>query len=119
MEKDKSKEFENILKKTTSPTPSLDLTNLIMGKIKLIDAKNALYKKYIKKSWFFIIVAVILSLKMAMQLSYFELALADIVNSYLPGSSQIFTFTLLSLIASLVFYQFNSLLNIKLVKDEV
>lgn len=106
-----SKEFKEILDIATKSTPSLDFTNIIMGKVKLIDLKNAIYKKYIKRSWFFIVVAAILSLKVVLQLSYVELAFADIVNQYLPGASQIFTFILLSLIVGLFLYQFNNLVN--------
>ena len=112
-----SKEFKEILKRATEPTPSLDFTNIIMGKVKLIDLKRGMYKKYIKRSWFFIIVAAILSLKVVLQLTYVELAFADIINPYIPGASQFFTYAILSLIAGMFFYQFNNLLNYKFAEN--
>ena len=59
IENDK-KQFAELISKATRPQPSFNLSNNIMAKIQVIDIKSKIYEKYIKLSWFFIIVAVFL-----------------------------------------------------------
>jgi len=107
--KDKN-EFKAILSKPTIPNMSEDFTDAIMEKVIAVNAKQKLFNKCIKLSWFFIIIAVTLSIKTVLQISYFELEFDEAANSILPQALKISVYILLSVLSGLFFYQLNNLL---------
>jgi hypothetical protein len=88
-----------------------------MGKINIIVIRDLIFKKYIKRSWVFIGIAILLSLKAVSQLANFKIAFTDIADKIPPGSLDIFIFSVLTVLASLLFYQLDNLLSIRHVKS--
>lgn len=107
---DTKKEFAELLSKATQAKPSFDLTASIMNKIQRVDIKSELFDKYMKRSWFFIGLAILLALKAVSYLDYFQVAFGSWVNGFLPGAIEFFIYTILASLAGLFFYQLNSLL---------
>ena len=115
---EKREAFKEILKKATVPKPLVNFTDAIMENILIADVRSKAFNKNIKRSWLFILIAVLLSIVSVSQLTYVELAFMDIVNKYLPGIFEVFTFTLLSFLAGLFFYQLNNLLTYQFSETE-
>jgi len=103
-------EFIKLLQQANHPVSNVDLSDKIMRKIQIIDLKNKVYDKYIRSSWFFIALATILAVKGISVLTLVESTFAQWTNSLIPGLSEIVTFTLLSALAGLIFYQLNNLI---------
>lgn len=82
-----------------------------MGEIITIDIKNKVNKKYIRSSWIFISLSIIIAIKGSNVLSYFESIFSQFTNSLIPGLLEFISYTLLSAIAGLIFYQLNNLIS--------
>lgn len=111
-----NEEFIKLLKKATKPVISVDFTEHIMGNVALMRINKPASTKDIKRSYIFLVLAILISFLSIFQLSYFEFAVSDLVNSYLPNLSEYITYLLLSLISGLIFYQLNNLLMYRFVE---
>ncbi len=98
-----------LLDKANRPKASDELTNLIMGKIKAVEVKDKAYNKDIKRSWFFIGVAILGSLLWVFVFTHFEPNLFKWLNKYLTDATQILTYVYLSVFLGFAFYQLNNL----------
>jgi hypothetical protein len=112
----KNEEFIKLLKKATKPIIPVDFTEHIMGNVALLRINKSTSAKDMKRSYIFLVLAVLISFLSIFQLSYFEFAVSDLVNSYLPNLAAYITYVLLSLILGLIFYQLNNLLKYRFVE---
>ena len=113
-----NEEFIKLLKKATKPAISTDFTEHIMGNVALLRINKSTSAKDMKRSYIFLVLAVLISFLSIFQILYFEYAVSDLVNSYLPNLAAYITYVLLSLISGLIFYQLNNLLNYRFVEIE-
>ena len=103
------KELALLLKKSSQPKVSVKLSNSIMNQIQQMEDRKSLFQKYIRRSWIFISLACILSLKVVGSFSVIQALFAVWLNSILPGAYDVLSYLVITLIAGLLLFELNLL----------
>lgn len=106
-------DLKNLLQKASSGSSKIDLTHAIMSEIIAIEAKKQVDKKYLKRSWMFVGLAVLLAINLLYIFSFFQTSIVSSIDIYLPGFAQALIYFTFSGLIGWFLYQFNSLISLQ------
>lgn len=103
------KELSKLLKKASQPIAGKDFSREVMNKVYQAETRSASVKRYIRFSWVFILISILLSLKLISLINAIQSVFEKMLNIMLPGLSDTLSYLILIVIAGLVLYELNSL----------
>jgi hypothetical protein len=103
------KELSKLLKKASHPIAGKDFSREVMNQVYQAETRSASVKRYIRFSWVFILISILLSLKLISLINAIQSVFEKMLNMLLPGLSDTLSYLILIIIAGLVLYELNSL----------
>jgi hypothetical protein len=102
-------ELSKLLKKASQPIAGKDFSREVMNHVYQAETRSASVKRYIRYSWVFILISILLSLKLISLINAIQSVFEKMLNMLLPGLSDSLSYLILIIIAGLVLYELNLL----------